>query len=197
MVWLGTPCSGFSRARRGPPGGCFPCALRSREHLFGLPGLPLRERQLVITSNLLAQRSAAIQRLCIQLEIPGGEENPASSFLWELPSRQSIRKHPSVQAVQVDYCSCGCPFRARTRLHFWHAADPVQRRLSKLVCHGRGICDYTGRPHERLSGTRDGRFMTGFKSAYPKKLAGLIGDRLRMAAHAKWDGQYWPGWLQW
>ena len=194
VLWLGTPCSGFSRARRGPPGGRFPCALRSAEHLSGLPDLPARDRELVRTSNLLAARAAAIQRLCIQLGVPGGEENPASSFLWDLPSRKKTHQHPRVLTFRVDYCSCGCPFRARTRLHIWHAQRPVPRRhtLDALVCKGRGICEHSGRPHERLSGSKNDQFLTVMKSAYPKKLSQRLASMLLGAVYSKHVAKWWP-----
>ena len=143
-LWMGTPCATFSRARRAPPNSNWPSALRSAEHPRGLP--ECRHLPKVRDANVLAQRAAEAARLAHARGIPGGEDNPASSFLWDLPSRRARHSWQSFSERVVDYCAGGRPFRTRTRLHFWHCMP--DKDLLQQVCHGRGICDFTDESHQ-------------------------------------------------
>lgn len=58
-VWLGTPCTSFSMARRGRPP-----ALRSRQFPWGVGGLSEEDQERVRLGNILAKRSLAIFREC-------------------------------------------------------------------------------------------------------------------------------------
>eukprot|EP00969_Alexandrium_andersonii_P118477 5239595-Alexandrium_andersonii.AAC.1 len=49
----------------------------------------------------------------------------------------------------VDYCAFGRPFRARARLRTAHFQCPA---LEGKQCRGRGRCQFSGRPHQQLSG---------------------------------------------
>eukprot|EP00974_Lingulodinium_polyedra_P054433 5233819-Lingulodinium_polyedra.AAC.1 len=53
-VWLGTPCTSMTRARRGKPGSGWPGPLRSAEAPDGLPLLSDRDQARVQTGNALA-----------------------------------------------------------------------------------------------------------------------------------------------
>ena len=181
-IWSGTPCGGLTRARRGPPGGRMPRALRSPEFPQGLPHLEGRDLVTLQQSNLLAARALGLLQLAAARDIPGGEENPNISYLWDLPSRQNFQKKFSTTDYVVDYCACGRPFRARTRLRTF--SMQASKRLPRLHCAGRGTCDFTGQPHENLSGTKaGGGFFTAAKTAYPRKLADIIAAEL-FAAYA-------------
>ena len=86
LVWLGTPCSTFSRARRGPrthhgP----PPPLRSTEHPWGLPDLTQHEIEVVAVSNELMMFTLQVIRLCIHLKVAVALENPMSSIMWCVP----------------------------------------------------------------------------------------------------------------
>eukprot|EP00959_Pyramimonas_sp_CCMP1952_P035279 739118-Pyramimonas_sp.AAC.1 len=59
-------------------------------HPEGLPHLKDKDRAKLAESNRLAQRALALLQLAAQRNIPGGEENPESSFLWLLRSRQKF-----------------------------------------------------------------------------------------------------------
>ena len=63
-VWMGTPCTSWSRARRhdgkGPP------PLRSDEHLWGLAGLNLKDQARVKSGNNHLLFSLRVFRLCHQ-----------------------------------------------------------------------------------------------------------------------------------
>ena len=190
-LWMGTPCQGLSRARRGPPGGKMPCALRSPLAVRGLANLKGRDRQALQASNFMADVAGRLEHLAYKLGIPGGEENPASSYLWQFPSRKRLVQRPEVETRTVDYCACGRPFRARTQLLFWHWRPPEQ--LTALRCVGRGICSFSGRAHDQLSGAQPGKnkFMTALKNAYPDMMCKILADSLskvitRTQASRRW-----------
>jgi len=171
-IWLGTPCEGLTQARRAPPGSSMPNRLRDAQHVRGLSGLREKDRQALLRSNMLADRGGILARMAYQLNIPGGEENPASSWLWRFQSRQAFFKKPFVNQVTVDYCSWGRPFRARTKLVLWRVCVPAS--LTRQRCRGRGLCDYSGQPHEQLSGTRHGIFATKQKNSYPDGMCSVL-----------------------
>ena len=167
-----------------------PRALRSPDFPEGLPHLEGRDREVLMESNRLAQRALALLRLAAERDIPGGEENPHSSFLWELPSRQKFAERYRITDCVVDYCACGRPFRARTRIRTFNLH--VSSRLRRLRCHGRGTCDFTGKPHQNLSGTmKGGGFFTSAKTAYPPLLASLLARDLFEAYALRKTSRKW------
>ena len=91
-IWCGTPCSTFSRSRRAPAWSQMPRALRSSCHIGGLPDLQASDRLKVVQGNLMASRAATLLRMCRMRGLPGAEENPFSSWLWDMPGRMGSRK---------------------------------------------------------------------------------------------------------
>ena len=77
-----------------------PSALRSPACPHGLPDLPEKDRAKLREGNALVDRAGQLQRLVLSLGILGGEENPASSYLWSLLSRQKFLQCSSVLDVQ-------------------------------------------------------------------------------------------------
>ena len=103
MVWLGIPCSSWSRARRGKPGGKgFPPPLRgdSPEDILGLEGLSVRDQARVAAGNKMARWVARIFRECVRASIPVVIENPRSSRLWICPYMQRLPGAP------LDFSHC-------------------------------------------------------------------------------------------
>ncbi|CAK0886602.1 unnamed protein product, partial [Prorocentrum cordatum] len=115
-LWLGTPCSSFSRARRAPAGLRTPAALRSPQQPRGLSGPPPRGAAKLAEGSALADRAGQLGRLALERRIPGGAENPAQSFLWALRSRARFPAQPDVFDAIIDCCAFGRDFRARARL---------------------------------------------------------------------------------
>ena len=169
-LWLGTPCESLSRAR--------PCALRSLSCIRGLPNLSARDREEVALSNRLADRSGQLATLAYETGIRGGEENPASSYLWDFESRKRFARLPSARAVVVDFCAFGTPFRARTKLAFWHMLPP--QALAAAHCVGRGTCSFSRKPHVQLTNTSAG-FKARAKNAYPRGMCSVIAREFSVA----------------
>ena len=188
-MFAGTPCEGWSRARRGTGAGGFPAALRDAQHLMGFDHLQGKDLEAVQRSNRLALRAHNLLETGYRLGLPGGEENPGYSFLWDLPSRRRREDWTNFAEYMVDQCAMGTPYRARTRIQLWRV--PPQPKLLRLRCTGRGTCDFSLQPHQRLSGSDKGTFLTKQKSAYPALLCTLLAAALRDAAAASYTAGLW------
>ena len=82
-VGIDLPCVSWSRARRGPPGGSFPCALRGEgRDLYGLPSLSLPDQQKVKSGNIQYRHAVKLISKCVSSGIRGYLENPRTSRLW-------------------------------------------------------------------------------------------------------------------
>ena len=189
-MWFGTPCNSFSRARRGPPGSKMPRQLRSELHPRGLPGLPPGDQAQVVLGNACADRAEVLAAQAYRRGLPGGEENPATSWLWTLPSRARRAARLHVTDRVVDYCAFGTPFRARARLQLWHLRPAP--RLSSCRCVGRGVCSFSGRPHLQLTGaTSKEGFLTTKKNRYPDGLCKILAKDLWHAHMMKKASRLW------
>ena len=163
-VWLGTPCSTFSRARRGPrnrPGP--PPPLRSTALPWGLDDLAHAEQQVVDISNKLVRFTLTVIRTCIKLRIGVAVENPMSSILWQIPELQALLSQHGQNSV-TDFCGWGERWRKSTRIFSWNLdLTECMRR-----CTGRSICSFSNKEHICLSGTdASGVWWTKRAEAYP------------------------------
>ncbi len=112
LIWLGTPCTSWSRARRhdgGPP------PLRDdHDYLMsGVPNLNSRDLQKVSLGNQLLDRSIDIIDLAISCSIPWALENPFSSRLW-LTSSIARLIQSGASLHRTDFCAYGMPWRKST-----------------------------------------------------------------------------------
>ena len=191
-LWLGTPCNSFSKARRAPPGSAMPSALRSPAQPRGLPGLTGKDKAKLQEGNALADRAGQLQRLAYALHVPGGEENPYSSYLWQLRNRVLFGRQPHVHDVRVDYCAFGTPFRARTRLRLWGCELPQLTVAGAApCCTGRGVCSFSGRPHQQLSGAVKGEFATARKNSYPPELCSALAGHFVTERRRRISSRLW------
>ena len=172
-VWLGTPCSSWSRARRNDGHG--PGPLRDDgAYLMGFPNLNAKDTAKVHLGNTLMRFSAKVFRICLSLKIPVALENPHTSRIWLASPIKHLLHHKMTNYGYTDFCQDGKPFRKRTRL-LWANAD---LRYALRHCDGpRGICSRTALPHQQLAGTQGGQFLTLLAQPYPHRLC----DRLATA----------------
>ena len=141
-----------------------PSTLRSPSQPRGLSSLSPSDFEKVKDANLLADRVAVLTRLMIQR---GGiviEENPKTSHIWQLPSRQELLSRNDVEEQIVDLCAFGAPHRARTRLLCVNLGAPS---WPNCACFGRGVCDFTKEAHQQLRGKAGSQCATKQKSALP------------------------------
>ena len=157
FVWLGTPCSTWSLARRGHagrPGG----PLRTLQHILGHPEALARpaDRQKIMLGNSTMRASAAISRCCLAHGVACGLENPNNSRIFKAPAVRTLCAKPVASVHVCDFCQFGSPFRKRTRVVLWLTGECSSIRQ---VCSGRfGCCSRTGRPHQIIRGNAaDGR----------------------------------------
>lgn len=173
-VWMGTPCTSFSRAREsGPPG---PPPLRSDECPWGLAHLASHDEAKVRIGNALARFSISVFRLCRLRRVPCVIENPHTSRIFSLPCFTAENKQ-GVRDYYTDYCQDNLPWRKRTRLRAVHI------NLSPAVkhCSGRGVCSRSRRPHVQLKGCRNGVSLTLWAEPYPLSLCHRLATCFRNA----------------
>ena len=183
-VWLGTPCTSWSRARRGPANSNW-CSLRSDHHIRGLPGLSEPNRERVKVGNATAAVSARIVRLCLSLRVPCAVENPLTSRLWVSPYFARLLGHASCRSYRADFCQFGARWRKATKVATWCCLE----RSLDCRCTGRhGLCSLSGRHHIVLTGSDpvSKRLWTNIAQEYPRRFcevfAKLVSDSADHAA---------------
>ena len=178
-VWLGTPCTSFSRAQQFWR-GAFP--LRTSSQPAGCPwvkDMPPHTQELVRTDNALATLSVAVFRQCCRLEVPVALENPGSSLLWQMPQMLALNRREDVTIVETDYCMFGVPWRKRTKFMYAYVdLSCIARKCSSR----KGVCDRTGHRHVQLQGTAScGKLLTKLAEPYPAKLCKLLASSFSAA----------------
>ena len=178
-VWLGTPCSSFSRARDRPGG---PPPLRSNACVLGLPGLSDKDALKVQLGNKLMRFSVSVLILCRRLVIPAVMENPATSRLWITPGVKYVACLSGARMFQTDYCQWGVPWRKRTKFLGLHIdLSPIERQCSGVPGWSSGypgqvVCARSLKPHIVLCGVdANNVFRTLIAEPYPPTLCtGLV-----------------------
>ena len=166
LVWLGMPCTTFSRARRHD--GIGPGPLRSSDALWGLPDLRPNDQRKLRDGNALFRFTLRIAALCQSLHIPFVIENPFSSMAWEMPTMRKFISTSRAHECDLDFCMYGENWKKPTKLvHNFLDLTVLNRR-----CHSSThICSRTGRPHVPLTGlASNGQFMTLVAQPYPMSL---------------------------
>ena len=188
FVWIGTPCSSWSRARRGPPNSSW-CTIRSKQFLQGLPNLRPADQSKIDSGNKTAAISSEIISLCILLGVPCCIENPATSLLFESRYLKPKLADACCTTCKLDFCGYKARWRKRTLLAAWHF--PEIQEACRLCHSSNHICSFSGKPHIILTGAdpSSGRLWTAVAEPYPKplctKLAGLIHDRIDTVQHSR------------
>ena len=147
LVWLGMPCTTFSRARRYD--GVGPTPLRDSQHLWGLPHLKRHDRSKLSDGNRIFNFTMKVLHLCQQHDIPYILENPLTSMAWEMPPLQKFVSLHSPLFCDIDFCCYGEVWRKPTRLLYKFVdISSLARR-----CNGTFLrCSNTKRPHVPLTG---------------------------------------------
>ena len=180
-VWLGTPCSSFSRARHGPEGSAWG-PIRSVARVWGLPNLSHRDQAKIRLGNACAKFSCRVIALCNSLHVPVMLENPRTSMLWKIPPLLRLLRAPSCVMNTTDFCQHGTRWRKRTGVAAWNVGQipSLNRR-----CTGRkGLCSRTGRHHIILKGTdkASGLLWTVLAEPYPPHFAAAAANALITAS---------------
>ncbi len=166
LIWLGMPCTTFSRARKND--GLGPGPLRSSDSIWGLPGLSPKDQSKVSEGNALFYFTLRVLQTCIQYKVPFVLENPLSSMAWVLPPLVNFIESAKCLFCDLDYCQFGESWKKPTRLMYKYLDISC---LSKRCCGSYNRCSSTNLPHVRLSGMGPNNvFMTLLAQPYPWKM---------------------------
>ena len=177
MVWLGMPCTTFSRARKHD--GIGPGPLRTEQYIWGLPSLSDSDRYKLRQGNKLFLFTLRIMEICIECNIPFVVENPFSSMAWQVPlMKRFIDRHQCLQC-NLDFCMYGEEWKKPTKLVYkFLNLDVLALRCNSST----NICSRTSLPHVPLKGfSNDGKFMTLVAQPYPWALAAAFASVLSTA----------------
>jgi len=193
-------CSTFSRALDnkvpGAKEGQGPMALRSKQHPEGLPWQELKARfkgkatvvqEKIRLHNLLAGLAAAE---CLKAARQGRfviVENPAQSYLWDLPAFQELARLAGMEFITFHNCAFGGERRKYTAIL---TNVPGMKEACGIHCKARGDetpCDFSGKPHTSWAPTwKDGRIVTVTESEaeYPQALCKAMSGPIAMCPGA-------------
>ena len=153
-------CRSFSRAVRPP--------VRTRTEPKGLVNISPNMQKKVAEGNDQAIWLAGLVAYCITNSLFFWVENPDLSFLWWLPEWRLLGAHIPSNSFRLDYCTCGCPWKKRTRVftNLW----------LKDHCL---FCNKT-HSHLRLVGWSKeyGLPWTRLAQEYPRRFCGLLADAI-------------------
>lgn len=135
---LAPPCSSFSPARDRTR------VIRTREHPWGLQGLPKHEVAKVQIGDKCFRSAFKIVKWLDEAGIPWILENPHSSKCWYLPPLVNLSQAPRVRVNVCDFCQYGTQWRKRTRFLSGNLAECDLGRIQRR-CHGKpGWCSRSG-----------------------------------------------------
>ena len=168
-IWMGTPCSSFSLARRGrggSPGG--PLRLIGK-YILGHPKALRRpkDRKKIKLGNKCASYSARYAKAAHNAGIPWGLENPSGSRIWHHPAIANLGAMGSVERRVSHMCAYGCPWKKPTAVLCGHCRGAGLQKQ----CHG---CQ----KHVILQGANK----TALAQVYPLKFAKEASQILRFSA---------------
>lgn len=174
LVWMGTPCSSWSRARKHDGG---PRPLRDDSaNLLGFHDIPKKDQVKVQIGNQLLSVSAKIARHCMHLGISFVIENPYSSRIWLTEQMRSLVA-AGASFGRTDFCGFKTPWRKATGFMFWQF--PELPTIFKTCLTQNGRCSFSGRRHIILSGIdSQGVWLTRRAQPYPKDMCDAIAQQL-------------------
>ena len=153
-------CCEYSRLKLLPHG---PPALRTPQHLDGVPGLSGENLQKVQESAIMLERCI----ICLQVTISSGGhghlEQPKSAMSWEEPVVQQFIKQHACSCISVAACGFGKDWHK-----YWMFASSFIP-LEKLAC----TCPHPPGSHQQIAGvkTSTGQYLSTETAEYPSNLA--------------------------
>ena len=171
-IHFGTPCSSFSQARKDDGG---PPPLRSAEFVTGLRGLSQRDQEKVELGNSLLALSVELIYHCHRYGVKWSLENPATSFMWDMPNMRQLQNALKPSFVTFDMCRFGSSHLKPTTIWSSFCLQALALRCDKAV-----------RPHEHvpLHGTIviNGKktFKTRLAQVYPSQLCDLWAQEVKI-----------------
>ena len=180
LVWMGTPCTSWSMARRDDGG---PPPLRDDDQfLMGFTHLPQRDLDKIQVGNQLLQCTLNFVRLCNSLALRWVVENPFSSRIWRTRHMRLLMA-AGADLHRVDFCAFGTPWKKSTGLLC--SRFPSLLKIQAFCDPSCGRCKFSGKRHIILAG-RDhtGQWMTRRAQPYPFQLCAQIASSLDLEVHS-------------
>ena len=175
MIWLGTPCASWSRARRFDGG---PRPLRDdASYLFGYPDLSAADQKRVSEGNSFLDVSKWIIDLAMRYSLRWVMEN-LSLLVFGWPLMFGLTDL-GAKLFELHFCAYGTPWKKATGLlsNFYQLSHILKTCLP--VCRR---CQFTGKRHIVLSGRdNSGVWLTRRAQPYPFDLCSQISLCLRDA----------------
>eukprot|EP00438_Fugacium_kawagutii_P003956 Skav200396 [mRNA] locus=scaffold1919:156792:162160:- [translate_table: standard] len=174
LIWLGTPCTSWSRARRWDGG---PQPLRDdSSNLMGYPGLCAQDIRKVLDGNSFLEFSYKVTMLASSLGLRWVMENPWTSRIWLTSQVQTLLRNGAV-LQQLDFCAYGMPWKKSTGLLSYNF--PSLKSIM-MTCHpSANRCEYSGHRHITLTGKdSSGMWWTRRAQPYPPRMCQLIASLL-------------------
>lgn len=156
-------CGEYSRLRLRSGG---PRALRTPEHLDGIPGLSATELEKVQTSHTIMARCV----LCLELVYSAGGhchlEQPTNSMAWLEPIVQRFIRFAAIYLVNFPACWYN---RNWSKSWLLACSYPAMKSLA-------GKCQHPPGAHEHIAGVRlsDGSFKSRVTAEYPSEMCAAI-----------------------
>ena len=166
-IWLGTPCTTWSIARRP--------AIRDSNNLMGLPGLTDSQTLKLNIGNDTYLFSTQVIRLDLRHNTPVAFENPGTSMMWRAPHMCRLLGDDSYTENVCDRCQFGARWKKRTHIAMWNAGQCIG---VQHTCHPRGrVCSKSHKPHVELSGKAPGGIhWTALAASYPNRFCRIMGQ---------------------
>ena len=108
-------------------------------------------------------------------------ENPANSFMWDLPEARALAAAPGM--MRVDFSNCMFHGGARNKkTAILTNSEAIAAEFRGKMCSGRVLCDRTGLQHLTWTPTVIGGQITSYKTEgeaeYPRGLGDAVGRAL-------------------
>ena len=107
VAWSAPPCKEFSRLKLKQPG---PKALRTPQHMDGVPGLSPSEQARVDASTEIHCRSRTLLRAVFSAAGQAGMEQPPSAMSWLQADNIALLREWCAHIAYVSVCSHGLDF---------------------------------------------------------------------------------------
>ena len=162
MAWSGLvgavwspPCKEYSRLKLRPGG---PKALRTPEHMEGIPGLTEYEQRRVDQSKAIHDRGRQVLQAAFSTAAQGGLEQPPSSMAWLEPENIQLLREWAAHCAHVPACQHGMDFYKSWALC---ATFPGIATLG-------GTCSHPPGSHRLIAGVKNnGQYLSASTAQYP------------------------------
>ncbi|CAE7270674.1 unnamed protein product [Symbiodinium sp. CCMP2592] len=153
------PCKEYSRLKLRPGG---PAAIRSPEHLNGLPGNTSSQQERVLSSQKLLYRCVCLLRAAFNSGAHVSLEQPTNAMSWLEPFVQDMLAEIQASLVNIPACSVG---QNVAKSWLFACSFDDMRALAGTCSHSEG--------HPSMAGVRDelGNFLSQRTAEYPAQLA--------------------------